>query len=926
MNSSKGQLVQAFTVASSLTRRSGLGMSKPLFFFALAFVASIALAGSKGSITGAIFDERTGEKLVGVNVVVVGSSRGAATDLNGKYTIANLDPGVYSLRITYVGYTTKVITDATVRADESLKLDVSVMSEAIIGQEVTVTAERVISTEAAVLADRKKSATIGDGISSEQVKRAPDATSGDALKRVTGVSVVDNKFVFIRGVTDRYNQTTLDGSSVATTESGKKGFSFDLVPANLLDNMVVVKSATPDLPGDFSGGLVQINTLDFPDRRVAKITLASSSNSNTTAQPIYRSQGGDRDWLGTDDGARSFPGINSDLLTLARSLPNTWAPRQVKAPYNGSLSLALGDRIDFGEEGESSQLGYIAALSYRKAFQRTGKSLYDSYGQRFTSGNDDEFSVLWGALANASYKFSGLNKISFKNSFNRAAEDGVRSFQQNDSLNGVDNLINVTNWTERSVYTGQLSGDHNFPSLGELSLQWHASVSSSNRKDLDRKESVYARPLGALSQYSAYSSSRRSWSNLNDRTGTIASDFSLPVAGVKVKVGTHIEMRTYNYGINYFSVEPDGQYGIPDSLAKLPLEYIYSPENYGRNKFQFVENSKPTDSYEADSKLFAGYLMADAPFGIAGQRFRFTGGVRLENFEQNVIVPRTTDPDGLKDRNQLKNVDLLPSLNLTYIISDVANLRLAASHSVNRPEFREIAPMGFFDFVRYELVQGNPNVQRSYIRNYDIRFEFFPGVGEVLALSYFHKNITSAIEENLEQSSTRVRSWFNSDRAKNSGWEFEARKSLDFLGGYFSNFLIAMNYSRVESAVEYVIVTGGSANTEFVEATRPMQGQSDYTINASFLFTEPSFGTSVTIAYNKFGHRLEAVGFQGSDVYEEPRDLVDLSISQPIIPGLVGKFMIRNLAGKDLVLTRDGVPFEVSSTGTTYGLELAFSL
>ncbi len=894
--------------------------------FIIPFVICVTgFAGTKGSISGSVFDEQSGEKLVGVNLVIVGSSRGAATDLNGKYTIANLDPGMYSLRVSYVGYTTKVITDATVRADENLKLDISIASEAIMGEEVTVTAERVISTEAAVLAERKKAATIGDGISSEQVKRTPDATSSDALKRVTGVSVVDNKFVFIWGITDRYNQTTLDGASVASTESGKKGFSFDLVPANLLDNMVVVKSATPDLPGDFSGGLVQINTLDFPDRRVAKISLSSSNNSNTTGEQIYRSQGGDRDWLGNDDGIRSFPGINSDLLTVGKSLPNTWAPRTVKAPYNGSLSLALGDRMDFSEEGDGSQLGYIAALSYKNSFQRTGKSLYDSYGQRFSSGNDDEFSVLWGALANISYKFSGLNKVSFKNSFNRSAEDGVRAFQQNDTLNGSDNRIRVTNWTQRTVYTGQLSGDHNLPFLGDISIQWHASVSSSTRQDPDRKESVYARPLGALSEYSAYSASRRSWSNLNDRTGTIASDFSIPIAGVKVKTGAHIEMRTYNYGIRYFSVEPDGTFGIPDSLAKLPLDQIYSSGNFGRGKFQFKEVSQPTDSYEADSKLFAGYIMADAPFEVVGERFRLTGGVRLENSEQNVNVPRTTVPDGPNDKNQLKNVDLLPSLNFTYIINDVTNLRFAASHSVNRPEFREIAPIGFFDFVRYENVQGNPNIQRSYIRNYDIRFEFFPGAGEVLAVSYFRKVITSAIEERLEQSATRVRSWFNSDRAKNSGWEFEARKSLGFLGGYFSNFLITTNYSRVQSAVEYEIVTGNSTNTQVVEATRPMQGQSSYTINATLQFTEPSLGTSLNIAYNKFGSRLESVGFQGSDVYEEPRDIVDLSISQPIIQGLDGKFTIKNLAGKDLVLTRDGIPFEVSSTGTTYSLQLAFS-
>ncbi len=895
----------------------------PCFFVFTLLFLPFPVYTQTGSIYGVVHDQESGEEIVGANVFLVGKTQGASTDLDGKYSIKNVEPGLYSVRVSYVGYAAKTVTGLSVKSGESIQLDVNLSQDSYKTEEITITAARVIATEAAILAERKKASTIGDGISADQVKRTPDATSGDALKRITGISVVDNKFVFIRGVTDRYNQTTLDGASVASTESGKKGFSFDLVPANLLENMVVVKSATPDLPGDFSGGLVQINTLDFPDRPVVKVGLSSSYNSKTTSRDILRSQGGGHDWLGSDDGIRSFAGTSGDLQTVGKSLPNTWAPRVAKAPYNGSLSLALGDRMDFGEEG--NQLGYIAALSYRNAFQRTDKSLYDSYGRRLSYGDDDEFSVLWGALMNASYKFSGLHKISFKNSFNRSAEDGVRAFQQNDSSNGTESKIRIVNWTQRSIYTGQLTGEHTVPSLGDLSIQWRASLSSSARQDPDRKESFYARPLGARSIYRADSYSRRSWSALNDRTGTIANDFSLPVAGIKLKVGTHIEVRRYNYGIRYFNVGP-GSFGLPDSIAKLPLEFIYSPDNYGPGKVEFAEISQPTDSYEADSKLYAGYIMGDAPFEVAGERFRFTGGVRLENSEQNVLVPRTTDPSGPKDKNQLKRVDLLPSMNLTYIFNDIANLRLALSHSVNRPEFREIAPIGFFDFVRYENVRGNPNIQRSYIRNYDIRIELFPGVGEVFAVSYFSKIITSAIEERLEQSATRVRSWFNSDRASNRGWEVEIRKSLGVFGGYFNNFLVNANWTRIRSDVTYMIVQGGSSNTTFVEAKRPMQGQSSYTVNLSLQFTEPTLGTSLNISYNKFGPRIESVGFQGSDVYEQPRDLVDLSLSQPIVHSLEGKFTIKNLGDKDIVLTRDGIPFETSSIGTTYAFQLTFGL
>lgn len=896
-----------------------------LTIFGLILLGASSSPAEPGFISGKVNDAQSGEELIGANVLIVGTTTGAATDLDGKYIIRNVAPGTYSVRVSLVGYASKVVTDAEVTPGQTLKLDVTLVPESYKFEEVIITAKKVLSSESALLSERKKIGRIADAVGAEQIKRTPDATSGDALKRVTGVSVVDNKFVFIRGVSDRYNQTTLDGASVASTESSKRGFSFDLVPSNLLENILVVKSATPDLPGDFTGGLVQINTLDFPDRRVAKATFASSYNNNTTGKEIFRSQGGRSDWYGVDDGVRSFPGVNGDLLSVGRSLPNTWDSRIQEAPYNGALSLAAGDRIDFGEDGAGSQLGYIGALSYRNSFQRSDKSSYDSYGGRFSSGTDDEYSVLWGALLNISYKFSGLHKISFKNSLDRSAKDVVRDFQQNDSLNGIQNQIRIINWNQRSIYTGQLSGEHSLPSLGDLSIHWQASVSSSARQDPDRKEVIYARALGTSNGYRAYSASKRSWSALNDRTGTFSNDFSLHFGGSKLKAGTFFELRNFNYGIRYFDVAPDPQSGIPDSLARLPIGQIYSPENYGRRKFLFSETSKPTDSYEADSKLYAAFAMADIPFDVAAERFRFTGGVRLENSEQNVVVPRTTQPEGQKDRAQLKRIDFLPSMNLTYIINDETNLRFALSHSVNRPEFREIAPLGFFDFIRYELVQGNTGIQRAYVRNYDVRFEFFPAVGEVFAVSYFSKIITSAIEERLEEASTRVRSWFNSDRARNFGWEIEARKTLGFMGSYLNNFLVSANWTRVQSAVEYTIVTGGSVDTRLVDATRPMQGQSSYTINASLQFTEPSIGTSVIILYNKFGPRLESVGFQGSDVYEQPRDLVDLTLSQSITQGFDAKLTIKNLTSRDVVLTRDGAPYETSSAGVTYSLQLAFS-
>jgi hypothetical protein len=902
---------------------------KPLITLFVTLVTLLLLSvpsvAQTATISGVVHDEENGDELVGANVLIAGTTRGASTDLDGRYAIQNVEPGKYDLRISYVGYEATVVTGVQVRAGETVEINVNLRSSTYTADEVVVTAERVLSSEAAVLADRKKSATIVDGMSAEQMKRTPDATSADALKRVTGLSVVDNKFVFIRGVTDRYNETMLDGAPVTSTEAGKKGFSFDLLPSNLLENSVVVKSATPDLPGNFTGGLVQLNTLDFPTRRVMKLSVSSAYNSLTTSKSFLTSQGGSRDWLGFDDGTREFSPGQPDLLTTAQELPNNWAPQREKAPINGSVSLAYGDKIVMDEEDpNSTQIGFIGALSYKNGFQRNDRTFNDTEVGRYSVGTKDEYSVLWGAIANVGYKFGGLHKISFKNSYNQSGDDEVSSYLSDDIGNGLLNQYMVISWTQRSSYSGQLVGEHRLPALGDMDIQWRATVSSSRREDPDRKEITYFRGLDTPTQPFSAATNQRSWAHLNDRSLSFAPDFSLPVLSGKIKFGAVIERKTTNYMIRYFNIRPD--FGIPDSLTQMPIDKIYAPQNYGRRKFLFEESTKATDSYEGEQNLYAGYLMADMPFAIADQNFRLAGGARLENSDQIVSVPRTLAPDGPVDRNGLKKVDILPSANLTYLINEVTNIRLAYMESVNRPEFRERAPIIYNNFITNTIEAGNPNLTRSYVHNYDIRLEIFPDIGELFAVSYFYKTISGAIEKKLEQTAVRTETLFNSDRARNYGWELEFRKSLAFLGGYFRNFQITGNYTRVQSSVSFDLVQGNSTNTTIVKASRPMQGQSPYMINLSLLFTDPDLGTAVSLLYNKFGRRLETVGFLASDIYEEPRDLIDISVTQSLFAGFEGKFTVRNLNNKARILTRDGLIYNQTSSGTTYSLQLSLTL
>ena len=889
-----------------------------LFIFAAAGTAQIL---TKGKITGTVIDSETGEPILGANVFITGTTIGSATDLDGRYTIS-IEPGTYTVTVSCVAFTKKAFPGIKLTPGQLVVLNVVLDPTVIETEEIVVEAEAKTAYEAALLAKRKKAVAVSDGISAEQMKRTPDFTSGDALKRLVGITLVDNKFVFVRGVTDRYNETMINGTPVASTDAEKKGFSFDLLPSNLLENAIVVKSATPDLPADFTGGLVQLNTLDFPDRFTLKISTGSGYNSLTTGKAFLGSQSGKTDWLGVDDGKRSLPDVPADLTTLARELPNTWAPHHGKAPVNSSFSLALGDAVPLHRDNEEGgEFGFIGGLSYKSNFQTNSKIQDDKVG-RFNTGGQNKYDVLWGGLLNLSYKPSPNHKFSFRNTYNQSGTDQVTNYQSTDYNTTLENLYTIIEWNQRKVYSGQLTGEHSLPQLFGLKVDWRGSVSSSRGETPDRKEITYYRGLGTSDPFSV-AINQRSWATLTDRTLAGALDLSLPVGGIKVKSGLFGENQKAAYRIRFFNVVPDYFGGIPNSLIEAPLDQVYDPSHFGSGKFLFQESSKASDSYAGRRGLIGTYLMADIPFSLFSEKFRIVGGVRMEHSRQIVDVPKTFTPGGAIESTTLEGTEWLPSLNLTYSFNSATNLRFAFSKSLNRPEFREIASTGFYDFVRYELIKGNRDLQYAKAENVDVRLEVFPEAGELVAVSYFTKTIRNAIEEKLEQGAVRTRSWFNSAMATNSGWEFELRKSFDIIADYLSQSSLNVNYTRVFSQVQVDQVEGNSSGTTVSKAVRPMQGQSPYVVNVSLLFVEPTWGTSVNILFNRFGKRLDAVGFLAEDIFEQPRSVVDLALAQPLMAGYEIKLTVRNLTNQDRVLTRGDGIYELTSFGVSYGLGLS---
>lgn len=415
------------------------GSSLALIFLLAAVLCTggvaVALA---GSLSVAVTDADSGEPLIGVDAVLVGLGRKGTTDLEGKVSFTGLAAGSYRLRLTYLGYNTRLLPDIPVPADGDKHIEVALESfQAYAADDMVVSASRILSTESALLASRKAAGVVGDAISAAQISRTPDGTSGDALKRVPGLTVRGGKYVFVRGVTDRYNVTEINGVSMTGTniDQDRKSFNFDMVPSSLLANVSVIKTATPDMPGDFSGGLVRINTLEFPDQATTAVGFGAGRTDGTTGKPyLEETDPGPREWLGLDDGHRAFP-VGLAGNDLARALPNRWGIREGPAPVKYSWHAAHG--------GSSSllggNLGYMAAVTYRNDYDREdgneSRKADPTYGGQTKTGafSSSHTQVLWGGLANMFYRFNGNHRIGLNNFYTRSADNIITTLQGEDS-------------------------------------------------------------------------------------------------------------------------------------------------------------------------------------------------------------------------------------------------------------------------------------------------------------------------------------------------------------------------------------------------------------------------------------------------------------------------------------------------------------
>ena len=931
-------------------------MKNLILTVSILFLITLGVNAQDGKITGKIYDGSSGSTLPDAVVKLEGTNKGTASDLDGIYSLDGIKAGEYNVKASYVGYIAKNVK-INIKSGETISVDMILEPEGTTTDTVTIEASRKDNNEAALLLKQQKSDKISDGISEQQIKRAPDAVASEVLKRIIGVTIVNDKFIFVRGTSERYNNTTLNGVLLPSTDPDKKSFSFDIFPSILLDNIIISKSFTADQPGNFSGGLVQLQTKDFPESFSLNFSTTGGFLDETTTKGSFSSyNAGQSKWLfynsGLDDGGRSLPsGFPNTRVTGANEygklFRNNWQQTTSKAPLNGGFNLSAGASFKI----LNNPLGFIFGYSYKNAFKNTiiERNEYNGDTTQIIkfNGNASNYSVNNGGILNISYKIGDNNKISLKNTLSISSDDeteyleGWRRivFTQGDE----DRKLYKTQFTERKLFSTMFSGSHYLKSLRNMTVTWRGAYSESRRNEPDLKRAYYRKEYNSDDPYIVpitvvpnSNIGNRFFSNLLDinRNAGFDAEFDFlklskldPVS--RVKLGGIVLGTDRNFKVRSFDpFKPINAY----LDLTLPLEELYSPENIQPGKINYTEVTSFADSYNANENLYAGYLSFDIPVRklriVAGLRFEYSEQ-KLQGFDRN--SPSTPVPIEVN----LKTNDYLPSLNLTYALTDKINLRSSFSQTVSRPELRELAPFGFVDFVTDGDISGNPDLKSSLIQNYDLRLEMYPNAGEIIALSFFYKNFDQPIERVIVPTITAPVPSYTFANAENGainyGAEFEFRKNLGFINKILKNFSLNANVTVVNSKVN-LEGTSSAGN----ELQRRMQGQSPFTVNTGLYYDNPDLGTSINISYNRSGDKISEVGRIGfKDVYEKGRDQLDFSASQKLFKYFDVKFTAKDILNQDEVFTQD-VQLNASSTdyvekvvrryksGTSYSITLGY--
>ncbi|XZF14006.1 TonB-dependent receptor domain-containing protein [Chitinophagaceae bacterium MMS25-I14] len=884
-----------------------------------------------GNITGVLKDAGTNTPLTGVIISVKNTSKGASTDIDGKYLIEGLPDGKYEVIFSMIGYK-KQSQSVTIKGNSTVTLDFSLAADGSALKEVTVKTGRMTHTENAVTMEIRKSSTIVSGISAAQISKTMDRNAADVVKRIPGVTIQEDRFITVRGLADRYNTVWLNDAGAPSSETDKKAFSFDLIPSGLIDRILVFKTPSPELPGDFAGGMVKVYTSSIPAKTSYTLGVQTSYREGSTGTDFNYTKRQSGDWIGYDNGSRNIPSIAPGFIdknaqgneNVSRAFANTWGLNSKKQPLDLRISGSASNIFKLGR----GKLGNTFGFSYANTSTNNDVQRYDWQDTAKQYHYNDKQSVNKVNLAvmdNIGFAI-GNSRFEFKNLYNQVGTSLATyrtNVQDSDLVHAGFNNIKAYSegYENRRTYTTQLGGTHHNGN-DTRKYNWTLGYSDLFRNQPDLRRIKYAEnpntgqyyaqiPTGSID---IVNGGGRYFAEIKEKVYSFTHQFTQKIKisdhfDFDINAGNYIEYKKRSFSAREIGYRLTKQFGVNDNLVYLPIDQIFAPENVGGQYLFNIDEATPKyDSYSAENKLIASFVSFTVPVG----RLKIVAGVRNEHNIQSLNGYSNQDAVSEKVTTNY----YLPSVNVSYNFTEKNLVRLAYGKTLNRPEFREWAPVYFYDFDRsagaYGTLYGSLlppyTLKVAEVQNLDARWELYPSSGELIHAGVFYKSFTNPIQQIRINTSGENGSFtfVNGQKAYVAGVELDVRKNLHFLDDafgskIFKNLVLVGNLSlsKSEVTVDTTVVEGAIHKSRF-------QGQSDYVVNAGLFYQNDDNGLQGSVLYNIYGPRLFSLGSKDNEsIGEMPFQSLDISLSKTFAKKYIISLGVQNLLGQTVRFVED---------------------
>jgi outer membrane receptor protein involved in Fe transport len=907
--------------------------------------AARAPARAPGLLRGVVLDEKEGRPLAGARVFVRGRPGEARTGPDGRFSIP-LPPGAHAVSVVHPERASRSLEGVVVPEGGAADLEVRLAPAAVELPYEQVRGYRIEGGLVSTLEERREERGVVDIIGREQIGKSGDSDAAQALRRVTGLTVVGGRYVYVRGMGERYSSTLLDGTLLPSPEPERRVVPLDLFPVDVIESVSIRKTYSPEVPGDFGGGAVLLRTRQPPDRFVAGASLSLGYNDETSLRSGSAYEGGGTDLLGFDDGTRALPSVveaaargqpitlrdpvsgqgytPAELERLGEAMPRTWSVERERTPPDASFSLTLGDRWDPGVP-----LGALLSVVYSNQHRTRDREV-----RQLTLGSRGELTPTYdyrarstvhtvdaGVILSPRVEPAPGHSLEATSLLVRTTSDRAEVYEG--EYTDQDTVIRVSEleWVEQMLLSEQVRGRHDLP-LG-LELLWRYAFARASRSQPDARRTRYDRDPGSglflLSDRPE--GNQRLYNELVDRTHDAGATLALPIelssGTLRPSAGGSILLRDRESETRRFRFLHAGPRSRDPAVLSQAAEGVFSPPNIGPDGFQLAEITRATDSYEASQTLLAAF--ADVLVPIA-PGWELSAGARVERSSQEVTTYNLFDRGRGAVRADLSTTDVLPAAALAWRFLPDMQLRAGYGRTVSRPDFRELSQAPFDQVVGAGVFVGNPDLERATIDHVDLRWEWYPAADETVSAGLFWKRLTDPIETVILGGANPTTTLANAKSGENVGLEVDARKSLGFIDESLRPFYASGNLALILSEVE--ISNPGVAT----ERERPLQGQSPFVVNVALGYDDPVERIDVALLYNVSGERIRGIGTFGvPDVYEQPFHQLDLAASWGFAERWTLRLRVQNLLDDAVELTQEGEVVERYRPGRTVTLGVGWS-